>query len=897
MDDGALQQLKNLDWKVFDEFTLLGDLEQFKGLVSSDVEKRTAYSQLCSVLTYGSTHLHSLSVYAGLRLPQSSSGGEHVSRIQVADFYLSFFKEGSVSKKRLINFLAQHVTLVVARAIHHRRETFHIEIVAAITFSRPKEDVPTYLAYLAVADGSPGMPSLQDNKRVTIPSGNHVIANVDGYQGLGLGTMLIGLMGQVVTSAIECTPSALSCFLHYNLNNEVSADGWLKHGFILVPSSNDDASRDDESSDGIRERYDELVVAMSGERIFTDSDDDSCNIAAMFTKFITSDVDADDWYKAYKPDLDEKFIARLHPSVSAYALSNVEISAKYRRQTDTPPPNDLKEILVSALARKDFRIKHDDAVVAATRALWRLKSKRARKSELIPQVNDAKWTDQEYVDFACIQDENRTINADTGSIRYVGREKLVEVSVSSFVLPPDMSIEDVIAAKTRNLPRFHAVVECNWGWLRHQSVHDVSTVMEDALFGTPLVEGLGLDDTNWCTARKDVDLIASFSAKKRRDPGFLAPPVGHRIIKLPTNAFAKVGVTDVNPMRLIKHAQKTKDFRKHVKTTLKISKVPPPLPRSNHQLSRLKWVPTGKVGATPASLYDVGYYEGAYRVDGTSHYTSVSLNEDWVIHQFDSAFIRDVKVQGVTGQPGEKRRLICIPPGASRSSEDRPSSELTIFTKTCRYQQGDNTTCLFDSFCSAMYEFGCLKQVETLRNTPSFNALNQSNMFAWTDFNDTVNRHFKASGLQVFKQNIGTSVSSLLDRDDSFVLIASLKSNDGMEGQHAIAVYAGCIYDSNSHYVLTKTQESLDWCCGGKAVVCTGIHRSYQLLPTNYRTLDPLMRLTVRMRDTEGADVRGWIAGVKGKRFRIQLVNGSSHYVTGDELKMITRWLDGVHVV
>ena len=474
MDDAAGKLVKTLDWKLFNEFLLIGNLKQFEGLVSEGV-KRDAFSQLCNVVTPGSKLVHSLSVYIGLRLPPSSSGGEHVSRIQVADFYLKFFKDGSVSKKRVINFLSQHVTLVVARAIPHRRDTYQLQIVAALSFSRPKEDVPTYLAYVAVADGTSGLPSLQDKKRSDIPDGHDLISDVIGYQGLGLGSMLIGLLGQVVTSAIESTPSSLSCYLHYNLNNEVSADGWLKQGFVLVP----------EEDDVVRDRYDELAVAMAGEKVFTDSDDDSLNIACMYTQFRVVDVDPDNWYKAYKPDLEAAFIARVYPSVSAYALTNEDISAKYRRQTDTIPPKDLWHIMQSALSRKEFRIKHDNAAVSASRALWRSATKRSRTSEFIPQVQDAKWTDQQYVDFACVQDENRTINVDTGNVCSVGREQLVQVSVSSFLLPPDTSIEAVIDAETRNLPRFCAVVECNWAWLRQQAVEDVSTVMEDGLFGTP----------------------------------------------------------------------------------------------------------------------------------------------------------------------------------------------------------------------------------------------------------------------------------------------------------------------------------------------------------------------------------------------------------------------------
>ena len=44
-------------------------------------------------------------------------------------------------------------------------------------------------------------------------------------------------------------------------------------------------------------------------------------------------------------------------------------------------------------------------------------------------------------------------------------------------------------------------------------------------------------------------------------------------------------------------------------------------------------------------------------------------------------------------------------------------------------------------------------------------------------------------------------------------ILVQLKGRDGSE-THAVTVYKNNIYDGASRYVLTKTMETLMWCCG-----------------------------------------------------------------------------------
>ena len=147
-----------------------------------------------------------------------------------------------------------------------------------------------------------------------------------------------------------------------------------------------------------------------------------------------------------------------------------------------------------------------------------------------------------------------------------------------------------------------------------------------------------------------------------------------------------------------------------------------------------------------------------------------------------------------------------------------------------------------DAFCSAMFDFGGIAQVMQLRTAPGFSNINQTSCTFWIDFGNVVNRHFSPIGLQCFRQANNMSVNELLVLDDSFVIITTLKSNDGMVGQHAVAIFNGGIYDANCRYVLKKTQESLDWCCGDGDEKCIGPVRSYQMLPQGFRQLKDDMR-------------------------------------------------------
>ena len=71
--------------------------------------------------------------------------------------------------------------------------------------------------------------------------------------------------------------------------------------------------------------------------------------------------------------------------------------------------------------------------------------------------------------------------------------------------------------------------------------------------------------------------------------------------------------------------------------------------------------------------------------------------------------------------------------------------------------------------------------------------------------------------------------------EDDFPFIALLISNFGAYGQHAVSIYGGNVYESNSLHVLKKVQDTLDWAVGKDAETpelrCNGASGYFQLCP------------------------------------------------------------------
>jgi hypothetical protein len=968
--------IEGLDWHGFDEFTCLGELEE---LLPADGASPQSLQVLASILVglkYNTSQRpeRSLHVYVALGLSASAHNGFVDSKTLVA-FYEHFFDAG-VSSEDLRKFFSANVTLMVVRRLQYRPDAFHLEIVGAVTFSRPRDQVPTYLAYMAVSDGLNKFPSLTDASKIhKIPKGSFPAGSEPptGYQGFGLGGFMIETMEKLVKSSIQRGSKDTKarrpfpdCYLHYNTNNLKSADGWLKLGFVPLF----DESQTAEDSAPLQQHYVRLEDALGGCNIFEASNDDLTNCTTMVTVFSlppalpdTTTEEIPPWFISYKPKLEAKFVAQL-PSTPFYQLNEDEIVAKYTDPLGTPHPARCSEILEMALERYKFcgghkyltegkadeelasepttpsssssssssassseddeEVDSDDPVSLLTgvstkeetrrskqkkrrnkqrKKLVKKEFKKAKKKARTERRNvkrvkhlptrrsdlGERFTGQEFIDYACLQDQRRTIQVDPGSIVQTGREKLLTVFVDSYVLPEGVSLHKAVDDKMF-LDVAVNPIRCNWEWLRKEIVPEVLAVLEEKVFGLPIVEGVGLDHVDPDVARRDVDTMSSFHGKHSFATGFVSPPISHVRVKIPVDLYGEkeYGRRDshAEPLEeMRKHEKLTRLFFKHVKY-LKIKEEPPPLPRSRYQISRLKWIPTDD---KTADRMKIGYFQGAYRVPNTSHYSVVSLLDNWVHGEFEKTYITDVKEQAIRGSRSA-RKLVEIPPGDPRPQDEQPAPYLLLYMRPSVFQQKDNSTCLVDAFCSAAHAFGCVFETSELRKKEQKSSLSAANKDLWGDFANLVNRHFKPNaGLQIFKESGLKTVEEMMQCDDSFVIIASLKANDGSEGQHAVAILDGAIYDANCEFAMRKSQESLDWCCGGAGVVCTGFHRVYKLLPTNHRNVREEDRFVFKKRNKQGKLVRGWIVSNRSVCSVIQFTDGEKREATPFEVANFTR--------
>ena len=245
-----------------------------------------------------------------------------------------------------------------------------------------------------------------------------------------------------------------------------------------------------------------------------------------------------------------------------------------------------------AYERKEFRNKNDEA-----------------------ETEDS-WTDQQYIEFACLQDPNRHIDVDRLSFEIVNGEELVTVMVDSFLLPEGLDIEDVSDANTQ-LDQRYRTVQCSWKWLRLEVDAELALILDEAIFGIPVVDGVGLDSADPSVACRDVSTMASFTGTTTRVKVFVSPPVAHTFITLPLNDFGQERKVASKDEKLDNHSKECRAFEQYV-ASLGIKKKPPPLPRARYQISRLKWIPTDDLSATDAIRTEKGYYQGAYIVPDTT---------------------------------------------------------------------------------------------------------------------------------------------------------------------------------------------------------------------------------------------------------------------------------------
>ena len=150
---------------------------------------------------------------------------------QIFNFHHAYFIPG-VTEESMEAFINKNVSIVVVQRKYADKKHFIYTVVGAITISAPIPECPAYITYFAVSDREEGLPSLYDENVHLYPPNTFSNSNMDaGYQGLGLGLLLLVLTDRVVWGALPIESDDPVFILHFKKGNFGSEQGWLKHGF------------------------------------------------------------------------------------------------------------------------------------------------------------------------------------------------------------------------------------------------------------------------------------------------------------------------------------------------------------------------------------------------------------------------------------------------------------------------------------------------------------------------------------------------------------------------------------------------------------------------------------------------------------------------------------------
>jgi hypothetical protein len=185
---------------------------------------------------------------------------------------------------------------------------------------------------------------------------------------------------------------------------------------------------------------------------------------------------------------------------------------------------------------------------------------------------------------------------------------------------------------------------------------------------------------------------------------------------------------------------------------------------------------------------------------------------EWVTHNVSDDVMEEAIRRGLLKLQGQHHgcvnRFVTLPPGDTR--EDPPPETLwnTELGLSFYYQEMiDN--CLMGGFANAVCNLCGPDAAASLLQ--GWNPVGLKVDKRWHEFIQKVVKSLSPTLGRVEMQRLKGVFT--VDTDDSMPIVLQLKGKDGSE-THAVTVYMGNIYDSASKYVLKKTNETLNWCCG-----------------------------------------------------------------------------------
>ena len=488
------------------------------------------------------------------------------------------------------------------------------------------------------------------------------------------------------------------------------------------------------------------------------------------------------------------------------------------------------------------------------------------------------FTEQGYLDAACVADQNRPIAVDYSSLTV---EKTVVVTISSYKVPKETTLRELVDDKTKRqkLERQVRRVKADINWLKSTCRVDIAQLIDEEVFGTKVMrvrgENVGSDDPQ----------TLSFSGSVERVEGFLPLPQGQRIVHYDPPYRKEADGQEIWYDSQSRATDPLRKLQKDLHSKFDIPYAPPP-PTDTTQIVKLKWLPSNKPGAKGGD----GIWHGLFAIClGVSKTNTTlqecSLTQEWVATVFSVGFRRECEV--IAERATHKRndsRYLYIPSGDVRNtSDDLPPLCELLSEVSVHYQQGDLDTCLRHSMSSAFHAMGFTKQAQDLAVEV---ALSGDLVGLLESTLQCVNKLFSDSRLRLMKVFTGSSlVDKVTQEDPSWPMVLILKTSEGECGSHAITTWNGMIFDSNLPTALRWSQASLDW-CSGKESTCIGFSKVYRLCPANYgqKSLNSTLQVGTQIRSKNGL---GWVKclpifGGNGQQKRGYIVR----YIHGVEAEM-----------
>jgi hypothetical protein len=191
----------------------------------------------------------------------------------------------------------------------------------------------------------------------------------------------------------------------------------------------------------------------------------------------------------------------------------------------------------------------------------------------------------------------------------------------------------------------------------------------------------------------------------------------------------------------------------------------------------------------------------------------VALPQEWVNVNVPDETVEEAWRRGMAHLKGEKlfgvkERFAKLPPGDTRD-DDPPESIRCAEFGLNYYYQGKIDNCVMGSFANAICKMMGVHMAQQLLDT--WVPTHYSSTDRWTKFQEHTVQIIGSEHGRVGFRKVHQPYN--LKMNDSMPLLLQMKGNDGSE-THAVTVYGNKIYDSASRYVLKKTQDTLEWCCG-----------------------------------------------------------------------------------